>query len=302
MTAPPDIKWGISTLGCHELDLTAACKLAATHRVRHLEIRSLASCLNLPEYLDANYPSGPGSVQQILDEYQQSIVALNSGFSLINADDKARQGLLEFGRWANLLNVPFVRVFGGGSMGTPLSESDLKNAVDNLQWWKRQREQNEWRTHIALETHDGFSSGKRCRQLEDAFGGQVDIIWDTHHTWKAGQESPQQTWDQIGSRIRHVHVKDSISVPSDRHPYSYVLPGKGEFPFAEACGVLYENNYQGVVSLEWERKWHPYLPDLQAALVGLDESGWRWRGPYRPVGHVMPEVDAAVLQGANYST
>ena len=296
MTVPPDIQWGISTLGCHELDLTAACKLAATHRVRHLEIRSLADCLRLPEYLDANYPSDPDSVQKILDEYGQSIVALNSGFSLIESDDKDRNELLEFARWADLLGVPFVRVFGGGDMESPLSESDLQTAVSNLQWWERHRGQNEWRTQIALETHGGFSSGTRCQQLTEAFGSSIEIIWDTHHTWKLGLESPQQTWDLIGPMIRHVHVKDSVSVPSDSHPYSYVLPGKGEFPFSEACTVLYENNYDAVVSLEWERKWHPYLSDLETALVALDDSGWR------SISNVKPTGGDQLLQGVNSST
>ena len=296
MTAPPDMKWGISTLGCHELDLTAVCQLAATHRVRHLEIRSLADCLRLPEYLDANYPADAASVQKTLDQYRQSIIALNSGFSLISAGDKDRDELLEFARWADLLGVPFVRVFGGGDMNTPLSQSDLQTAVHHLQWWKRQREQNNWRTQIALETHGGFSSGKRCCQLAEAFGSPTEIIWDTHHTWKLGQESFQQTWDQLGPMVRHVHVKDSVSVPSARHPYSDVLPGKGEFPFFEACTVLHENNYDGVVSLEWERKWHPYLSDLETALVALDDSGWRRRSPHSPVD------DAAVLQGVNLST
>lgn len=283
MTVQPKIKWGISTLGCHELDLPAICQLAEKHGIHHLEVRSLADCLNLPEYLDVTYPNDPGAAQRILRRHRQSIIALNSGFSLIGADDEARDELLAFARWADLLDIPYIRVFGGGSMSEPLTQSDIAAATQNLHWWKRQREKHEWVTQIALETHDGFSSAERCLQLQDAFGSPVHVIWDTHHTWKMGNESAEDTWEQIAFMIRHVHIKDSISVPSSRHPYSYVLPGQGEFPVDDVWSVLSENNYRGIVSLEWERKWHPYLPDLDTALTALTESGWRSGAPF-PVG------------------
>ena len=79
----------------------------------------------------------------------------------------------------------------------------------------------------------------------------------------------------MGPMIKHVHIKDSVSVPSARHPYSYVLPGEGEFPVDDVLSVLDKNNYQGIVSLEWERKWHPYMTDLDTALQTLKTAGWR---------------------------
>ena len=171
--------------------------------------------------------------------------------------------------------MPLIRVFGGGSMSERLSDSDMQTAVDNLRWWKQQREQHQWKTDIALETHGGFSSGERCLRLQELFGGPLAVIWDTHHTWKLGDESATQTWDQLAAMIQHIHIKDSVSVPSERHPYSYCLLGKGEFPADDVFKVLHDNNYNGIVSLEWERKWHPYLDDLGTALQSLETSGWQ---------------------------
>jgi sugar phosphate isomerase/epimerase len=128
-----------------------------------------------------------------------------------------------------------------------------------------------------------MSSGKRCLQLQEAFGSPIDIIWDTHHTWKLGNESALETWEQIGSMIQHIHIKDSISVPSARHSYSYVLPGAGEFPVGDVFAILNEHNFDGVVSLEWERKWHPYLSDLNTALETLKTAGW-WSPSVSPAG------------------
>ncbi|MEM7455668.1 MAG: sugar phosphate isomerase/epimerase [Planctomycetota bacterium] len=283
MTEQLDIQWGISTLGCHELDLRSICELAARHGVHHLEIRSLADCLNLADYLDTTYPDDPDAVNQILGTHNQSIIALNSGFTLIDANEQARNELLGFARWAERLKVPFIRVFGGSSMNAPLSRSEVISAVASLTWWHAVREENGWTTRIALETHHGFSSGARCLELQEAFGNPLDVIWDTHHTWKLGAESARQTWAQISHMVRHLHIKDSIPVPSARHEYSYVLPGKGDFPATDVFTVLAENSFKGVVSLEWERKWHPYMTDLDEALTELSRSGWMAGSPLQPV-------------------
>ena len=64
-----------------------------------------------------------------------------------------------------------------------------------------------------------------------------------------------------------------VSVPSDRHPFTYVLPGDGEFPVAPLMEQL-RKDYADVVSLEWEKFWHPYLPSLEDALATAGERAW----------------------------
>lgn len=274
MIEQPKYKWGISTLGCHELNLPEICELADQHGIHALEIRSLEDRQDLPGYLDDTYENEK-AVQSVLDAHRQRIVALNSGFKLIGAEEADRIELLEFARWAELLNIPYIRVFGGGKMEEPLTMEGLDSAASNLQWWHEVRAENQWSTTIALETHTGFSSSERCLKLQAHAGIPIEIIWDTHHTWKQGEETPAQTWDLMASMIRHVHIKDSISVPSARHPYTYVLPGAGEFPAQEALSLLTEHQYDGIVSLEWERKWHPYMPEIGEALEALVTQRWK---------------------------
>lgn len=274
MTAQPKYQWGISTLGCHELTLNETCMLAERHGIHALEIRALEDRQDLPNYLDETFRTA-GSIQTILDAHEQRVIALNSGFSLIGAAESDKEELLGFARWAEVLNIPYIRIFGGGTMADPLTEQNLDSAASSFQWWEEVRLNNGWETQLALETHSGFSSSARCLQLQKHTGLPLDIIWDTHHTWKYGGESAQDTWDQIGPLVRHVHIKDSIPVPSARHPYSYVLPGTGEFPAEEVFTLLTRNGYEGIVSLEWERKWHPYMPMLDEALDALVSSHWK---------------------------
>lgn len=274
MIAQPKFEWGISTLGCHELDLKQVCALAARHDIHVLEIRSLTDRVDLHHYLDETYPDA-GAVEAVLKAGRQRISALNSGFKLTSTEGADRDELLGFARWADALDIPYIRVFGGGKWGDPLTTRDLDQGAANLDWWHKVRRKNKWKTQLALETHTGFSSSERCLKLQEHAGIPLDIIWDTHHTWKQAGESAEESWNQIGSLVRHVHIKDSVSIPSAKHPYSYVLPGTGEFPAQEFLALLEDKGYSGVVSLEWERKWHPYMPMLDEALDALVTAGWR---------------------------
>jgi sugar phosphate isomerase/epimerase len=100
------------------------------------------------------------------------------------------------------------------------------------------------------------------------------LIWDSHHTWRYGGETPAETWGLLGRWVRHVHLKDSLDKLSERHPFTYVLPGDGQMPMAEVMSCLRESGFDGFVSLEWERLWHLYLPPLRDALTQLQKQPW----------------------------
>jgi sugar phosphate isomerase/epimerase len=100
------------------------------------------------------------------------------------------------------------------------------------------------------------------------------LIWDLHHTWKVGGESPTQTWTALHEYIVHVQIKDSISRASDKHPYTYVLPGLGEAPLNELAQLLVRDGYSGGISLEWERLWHRELAHVSEALATCVGQPW----------------------------
>ena len=81
------------------------------------------------------------------------------------------------------------------------------------------------------------------------------------------------TWRAIAPHVVHIHVKDSISQPSAKHPFSYALPGEGEFAMAPLRAVL-AAEFTGCVSLEWERLWHPSIAPLEAALAAAAARNW----------------------------
>jgi len=240
--------------------------LAERHGLDGIELRSLGGSVDLPAYFAKKFGT-PERLEMQIPPGQ--ITALDSSFTLVGATSAAREALLQFVPWAEALGVARLRVFDGGKTADGM---EVAEAAATYQWWHDLRARQGWKTNLMIETHDSlFTAAAIQRFLAVAPG--ASILWDTHHTWKKGGEDPVMTWRSIKAHVAHIHVKDSISQSSARHPFTYVLPGEGEFPMATLRQVL-QGEYTGYVSLEWEKLWHPYLPPLEQALTAAAERHW----------------------------
>jgi hypothetical protein len=262
-----------STMGCAELSLEEVADLASRFGIPYLELRSLEGSIKLPELL-ASKSGGWSSAALFLKIKGLAVKVLGTSFKLVGHEPEHWNELLEFAALADALEAPYLRIFGGGTWGVHLSSAQEVAAVATVRHWQKIRAERGLRSQILVETHDAFSASPPCLRLMEQLGEPVEFIWDSHHTWKLGGESPDHTWKALGPHIRHVHIKDSIDQPSARHPYTYVLPGTGQMPGLEVCDVLASGRYAGAVSLEWEKLWHPYLSELSTALAAAQKAGW----------------------------
>lgn len=246
--------------------------LAARHRIKALELRSLGGTVDLPAYFAAHW-AGPEALAAHVTRTGCRVAAIDTSFRLIGNEGKDREQLVAFLPWAEGLGGVNLRVFDGGTPGDAAGEA---KAVDTLTWWNELRRREGWSSDLMIETHDALVTAEAIQSLNTALGDASPprILWDAHHTWKKGGEDPLVTWAAIAPQVVHLHVKDSVSRPSSRHPFTYVLPGAGEFPMEPLRARLVRDGYAGVLSLEWELLWHPYLPPLDDALAMADRAGW----------------------------
>ncbi len=229
--------------------------------------------MDMPEYC-VEQKLTPDRLTEICRRHDTRLWIAGSSVKLVSATAKDRAELLGLGGWAEALRMPYVRVFGGGTWGQALADSDFSHAGEVVRWWRDEKERRGWRVDLLLETHDAFSASEPCLKLNQRLHPSLNLIWDSHHTWRVGGEPLESTWGQLGRFIRHVQIKDSVDRPSARHPYTYVLPGDGQMPLRELMALLEREEFDGFVSLEWERHWHPYLPPLREALARLAERNW----------------------------
>jgi sugar phosphate isomerase/epimerase len=90
----------------------------------------------------------------------------------------------------------------------------------------------------------------------------VALLWDAHHTFADGHEQPEQTVVELGTWIRHTHLKDSVPDTKGR---KYVLTGTGDVPVERQVMALRKIGYKGYYCFEWEKLWHPDLQEPEVA-------------------------------------
>jgi sugar phosphate isomerase/epimerase len=259
----------LSSLGCPDASLDAVLALAARHDLTCVELRALGGTIDLAGHFAEKFGT-PARLAERLRGEAVRVVALNASLKLIDGTDAEREQLAALAPWAEAVGARWLRVFDGGKNA---DAAELADAADTLAWWRALRRVHGWQCDVMIETHDSLLTAAAIQRFTAACPGTA-ILWDAHHTWKKGGEDPVATWRAIRAGVVHVHVKDSVPVPSARHPFTYVLPGDGGFPIAPLLAALRADHFSGAVSLEWEKQWHPYLPPLEEALRTAAERGW----------------------------
>jgi len=258
-----------STLGCGEQDLDAATEVARLHRIPCIELRTLGGTVDLPAYLASRFGS-PDAFGAAARAMPARIASLGTSLRMVDGSSAARAAFLAYVPWALACGAQTLRVFDGGTLG---NEEEIRQAGATWRWWQQLRAEARWSVDIVVETHDAFAVEGPLLRLLDALP-QCRVLWDSHHTWRKGGTDPVRTWGLIRERVQHIHVKDSIADPRAKDGYRYVLPAEGEFPMQRLREALVRDAYAGVLSLEWERHWHPELPALELALRAATAKAW----------------------------
>jgi sugar phosphate isomerase/epimerase len=95
-------------------------------------------------------------------------------------------------------------------------------------------------------------------------------------------ERPAQVYERIGARTLLAQVKDARRAPERDDGWQLVLLGDGEVPVREMLALLGAGGYQGWVSVEWEKRWHPEIEAPEVALPQHLRLLTSWLGPGDP--------------------
>jgi len=247
------MKFGYSTLGAPEYSFAQCNDLAVANGLDFLEVRSLGGSLDMPGYF-ASHP---------VPEGHRPVRILGSSLTLTVASEADIEAFYGFMRLAQNLDVPYLRIFGGGEFSEALDPAKLQHAASVVRRIREMARAEGWTAQPLLEMHDAFSNSERCQRLNALLDEPLALLWDSHHTWRIGGESLSETWQAVSPLIRHIHYKDSRA---NGEGFDYVLPGDGEFPSQDLFSLLKAQGYTGGVSLEWELMWHRELAPLEVAM------------------------------------
>ena len=108
---------------------------------------------------------------------------------------------------------------------------------------------------LLIKTSGIYANTGRLRTLLESFASDyMGALWDVHHTYRDFNESADTTIKNLGTYVKHVHLRDS----NDQTTYNLI--GEGTLPVSDMILALSSINYDGFVSLEWKPEW---MEDLQ---------------------------------------
>ena len=268
-TKAPRIPIAFSTLGCPAWDWKKILDFAHGHGFSAIELRGLEGNMDLPTH--AIFAAD--RIEQTKNEIHAAdlrIACVSSSANLYYEDPAKREKELGDARrfidLASALGAPYVRVFGGKSATdkNPVPDDETKARVAS-----GLRELGKYSgprgVTVIIESHDHFTSSATLKDvLHSAGSDHVGLLWDAHHTFATSNEDPEFTVKELGSWIRHTHLKDSTGSGEDR---KYVLTGRGNVPVQRQIAALQKIDYKGFYCFEWEKVWHPDLLDPEIAIA-----------------------------------
>jgi fatty-acyl-CoA synthase len=192
------------------------------------------------------------------------VATLPTSLRLATREAQIRQATLDEGSaWIDLaaeLHVPAVRFFAARNPPEMDLEASIQVVGEMLALLSERA--REAQVKIGVETHDEFASARTvARTLAFAPSDITGAVWDMWHTTRAG-ESPTECVQQLNGQIINVHIKDARRMADG---WQLVLLGDGDIPVEEGLRLLRAIGYEGWISVEWEKKWHPEIAEPEVA-------------------------------------
>ena len=293
-------KIAFSTLACPDWDFEQIVTAGIRYGYDGVEIRQVGGDTDLLQ-VPAFAPSQRAASREFLRCAQASagkrpfsICGLASSVRFDYPEESERDAQFSIGKayveLAAEFGARFVRVFGD-VLPAASKPAEREAAVDQIAGGLNRLGDfaADYGIDILLETHGDFADSIAVKQVFGRIKSpRVGVLWDTHHPWRFCDEPPESTCAILKPWVRHTHWKDSVTLPHEvaepqsvsgaeqgafalmsghRHA-DYVLFGGGEFPIAEFVRLLKDFGYDGWLSLEWEKMWHPELigPDVALPL------------------------------------
>lgn len=220
------------------------------------------------------------------------IIALTPYNSYFNSlDEEVRQKEMNDLRkvigYAKYLGAKYIRIYAGNYAATDTDPNGRKR--EKLIESMRELGEDAKNAGVILVMENHFNtmtvSAKQSMDIAEAIHHpNVGILYDQANLTFTLQEDYEEAIAIQMDRVKYIHVKDlefksenhefvsdEVSHPKeeDRNVVTRIV-GQGSIKWPEILQMLHDRGYEGWLSLEYERRWHP--DDIPDASIGMKES------------------------------
>ena len=256
------MKYSFTNLGCPDWNLEEIAAKAAEYGYDGVELRSHSD----NPYL---YPNPPLSqrkyVKDIFDRHRISICCISAYSQFATSDDKIleqnKQILIDDIILARDLNAPMVRSFLGQNKDLTNGQI-IEYAAPYLNYCADFADL--LGIKVVFETHDVWCGAELMKLAFSKITSKgAAILWDVANNHEQG-ETVKGFFDSVGLKCAHIHMKD-LRKDADGKT-KLCLTGDGEVQIKECVDLLKSIGYQGYITFEWEKRWHPDIEEPEIAL------------------------------------
>lgn len=259
------MKLAFSTLGCPHWDLEQIAHAAQIYGYAAVELRALGGELDLLKRPELQMKTVNATRRWLADQ-DLSICCVDTSctFDSPNADERRGQVeiALRHAELAAALGAKLIRIFPDKiQLGATRAQTR-----DNIASCLREvAERGPTEVRVGLETHGDFAHSVATAEIVRlATHPNVAIIWDVANSLAAG-DNIEAAAKEVAPYLAHVHLRDARAVTGQEH-WLPVLAGRGAVSFDVAVNALHQLAYDGYISFEWEKYWHPEIEEPEVAL------------------------------------
>lgn len=255
------MKLSYTTLSVQDRTIGEAVEIASAHGLEGIELRGRGDAHVSPE----STFSYAAYVRELVREHKLAVPCLTA-YTRFHQPTAAAvreevDRMMDMVRLAEFLEAPCLRVFMGPALeAVSLPQAD-QIAIEGLQYASKRLENSPVR--LVIETHDSAKDGRTLALILKDVPSNIGVLLDIIHPWDMGEEI-RKTWEMIGERIYHVHIKDISRTLENGRIYCPI--GQGLLPVESTVRWLEGKGYQGFYSLEWEKS------ALEGQGVGFEEQ------------------------------
>ena len=231
-------------------------------------------------------------LRKLADRLGLRIIALTPYYSKFNdLDPTVRegeiQGICKVIGYAEILGAKYIRIYAGNYAQTDTDPDGAKRA--NLVRSMRRLGDAAQKANVKLVMENHFNTMTVSAADSISIAREIDhpavgILYDQANLTFTENEPWEEALPLQFSKIYHTHVKDlvfragntgftssDVSHPKEeeRNVITRIV-GEGIVPWPAILQAMKDRGYDGWLSLEYERRWHPQ--DIPDAAIGMKQS------------------------------
>ena len=274
-----NLKLAISTLGCPNWSFAQILENFSSYPVQGIEVRGIDGVMDADK-MPLLTPERLPELHELLRSHRLPIIGFGTSFSFHDAD-RLPQTLSDARRTIDILSragIPAMRVFGNSIPDPTRRDQTIRQVADALcQLADYAQPRN---VQVNLEVHGDFNSTETLKPIVEAIADRhpaAGILWDIEHSDKVCGDDFMPFYSLIRPVLRHIHVKDYLrNREPDAKDWTLVKCGDGDIPIRDILTRVLDDGYDGFLSFEWEKKWHPDIDEPEVAFPHFVAKMHEW--------------------------